>query len=197
MFREAVLFLVASSTTTTNALPHAVRDLEYWLERHPEGRSDLASFTFCRRVACEALRLHPPIPALLRRMTAPITLPSGLALQAGEFVAIDLISSSQDPDVYGDDAVDFNPLREVPRGIWPFGFTFGGGRHMCIGRILTVGDPGADSDQTSPQGILTRLLHDLYAAGLTLDHECSPKHREGTQKNEYVSFPVRFPLRAS
>jgi benzoate 4-monooxygenase len=191
-FREAVLFLIASSTTTTNALPHAVWDLEHWLVNHPERRADLTSFAFCRRVASEALRLHPPIPSLLRRMTDPVTLPSGLELSEGEFVALDLIDSAQDSEIYGDDADLFNPERVVSKGIWPFGFTFGGGPHMCMGRTLAVGDASSDEDADAPQGVLTRLLHDLYRAGLTLDPERAPRHREATKKNEYVSFPVRF-----
>ena len=196
-FREAVLFLIASSTTTTNALPHTVWDLEHWLADHPERRADLVSFAFCRRAASEALRLHPPIPSLLRQMTEPMTLPSGLELSEGEFVALDLIDSAQDPEVYGGDARLFNPLREVPKGIWPFGFTFGGGQHMCMGRTLAVGDAGSEEDEDMPQGVLTRLLRDLYWAGLTLDPERAPHHREATKKNEYVSFPVRFSAAAA
>jgi cytochrome P450 len=192
MFREAVLYLVASSNTTTNALPHAISDVERWLADHPDRRHDMTSFAFCRRVANEALRLHPPVPRLLRRMIEPITLPGGLELDEGEFVALDLVSSSRDPEVFGDDANEFNPFRDVPPGIWRFGFTFGGGTHMCIGRTLVLGDAATTEREEEPQGLFPRLLHDLYKAGLELDEKRPPKRREGTVKDEYVSFPVRF-----
>lgn len=192
MFREAVLFLIASSTTTTNALPHAVWELELWLAKHPEQRSRLSRLAFCRSVASEALRLHPPVPALLRQVTEDTVLPSGLSLRAGEFVALDLISSSRDPRIFGDDSSEFNPLRAIPEAALPFGFSFGGGAHMCLGRTLAVGNPGDDEDAQAPQGILTRLVYELYKAGMTLDDQSRPTFREATQKNEYVSFPVRF-----
>jgi cytochrome P450 len=192
MFREAILFLIASSTTTTNALPHAIWDAERWFARHPDERAAMSEFAFCRLIATEALRLHPPVPRLLRRSTEPMTLPSGLKLRAGEFLALDLISSSQDPDVFGEDAGEFNPLRALQKGVWPFGFAFGGGAHMCIGRTLVLGDGGTREDETEPQGLFPRFLRELYKAGMRLDAERSPTRREGTEKNEYVEFPVAF-----
>jgi cytochrome P450 len=192
IFREAVLFLIASSNTTTNALSFAVRDLEGWLASNPEARAETSSFDFCRSVVTEALRLHPPVPGLWRQMLNDLTLPSGVELKTGDFVFLDLIASSRDPEVFGDDADEFNPRREVPKGSWPFAFTFGGGAHMCIGRTLAIGDAAPSDDASEPQGVLTRLLHEMYKAGLTLDPDKPPVSRQGTAKDEYVTFPVRF-----
>src|SRR4051794_28051013 len=114
LFREAALFLIASSSTTTNALQHTIWDLERWLADRPERRSELASFAFCRRVANEGLRLHPTIPGLMRQMTDPVALPSGLELVEGDVVFVDLLSSARDPEVFGPTADEFDPLREVP-----------------------------------------------------------------------------------
>jgi hypothetical protein len=152
----------------------------------------LSDFAFCRKVATEALRLHPPVPRLLRRATEPVALPSGLRLSEGEFLSLDLISSSRDPEVFGESGDIFDPLREVPKGVWPFGFAFGGGAHMCIGRTLVLGDAGSDEEVASPQGLLPRLLRELYGAGMVLDDDTPPTRREGTEKDEYAVFPVRF-----
>jgi cytochrome P450 len=192
IFREAVLFLIASSNTTTNALSFAVRDLEDWFESRPEARAETASFDFCRSVVTEALRLHPPVPGLWRQMLDDLTLPSGLSLKTGDFVFLDLYASSRDPDVFGDDADEFNPRRDVPKGAWPFAFTFGGGAHMCIGRTLAIGDSAPGDDEAEPQGVLTRLLYEMYRSGLELDPANPPVARTGTAKDEYVTFPVRF-----
>jgi cytochrome P450 len=196
MFHEATLFLIASSSTTSNALPHTIWELERWLERHPEARPELDSFEFCRQAASEALRLHPPNPGLLRYMTAPLTLPSGLRLDEGEFVFLDIRRSGRDPSIYGENAGEFDPRRKVAKGIWPFGFTFGGGSHMCIGRTLSIGDAGASADPRAPQGVLTRLLHELYRWGVRLDPGRPPRFRPDTARDDYDVFPVRFERRA-
>jgi hypothetical protein len=88
-------------------------------------------------------------------------------------------------------------LREVPKGTWPFAFTFGGGPHMCMGRTLAVGDAASSDDPADPQGVLTRLLHEVYAWGLTLDPDMPPRRVENTAKDDWATFPVRFtrPLR--
>lgn len=195
LFREAALFLIASSSTTTNALQHTIWDLERWLVDHPERRSELSSFDFCRRVANEGLRLHPTIPGLMRQMTAALTLPSGLELEEGEFVFVDLLASARDPEIFGPRADELDPLREVPKGILPFAFTFGGGAHMCMGRTLAVGDSGVSSDRADPQGVLTRLLHEVYEWGLTLAPGRPPRRVENTAKDDWATFPVRFTRR--
>jgi cytochrome P450 len=197
LFREAALFLIASSSTTTNALQHAVWDLEHWLADHPEARADLGSFPFCRRVANEALRLHPTIPGLMREMTAPVTLPSGLELEEGEFVFLDLLRSARDPEVFGPAADAFDPFRKVPKGVLPFAYTFGGGPHMCMGRTLAVGDAGSSDDPADPQGVLTRLLHEFYGWGLTLDTEQEPRRQANTAKDDWATFPVTFTRKVS
>jgi cytochrome P450 len=195
LFRETALFLIASSSTTTNALQHTIWDLERWLAAHLEVRSELSSFAFCRRVANEGLRLHPTIPGLMRQMTAPLTLPSGLELDEGELVFVDLVASARDTEIFGPHANEFDPLREVPKGILPFAFAFGGGAHMCMGRTLAVGDAGSTHDPADPQGVLTRLLYELYAWGLTLDPDRPPRRVENTEKDDWAAFPVRFTRR--
>ena len=63
---------------------------------------------------------------------------------------------------------------------------------MCIGRTLAIGDAAPSNDAGEPQGVLTRLLHEMYKSGLTLDPEHPPVQRPGTAKDEYLTFPIRF-----
>jgi cytochrome P450 len=191
-FRESMLFLIGSSSTTANALPHTIVELERWLETHPERRADLDSFEFCRRAASEALRLHPPNPGLIRNILEPMTLPSGRELHEGEFVFVDLRTAGRDRSIFGDDADEFDPTRDVPDGAQPFGFTFGGGPHMCIGRTLTIGDHGAKEDPEAPQGVLVQLLHELYSWGLRRDDRHEPRFREALGRDDFETFPVVF-----
>jgi cytochrome P450 len=191
-FRESMLFLIGSSSTTANALPHTIVELERWFEQHPERRGDLESFEFCRRAASEALRLHPPNPGLIRNILEPMTLPSGRDLHEGEFVFVDLRAANRDKSIFGENADEYDPLREVPDGAWQFGFTFGGGPHMCIGRTLTIGDHGAKEDPDAPQGVLVQLLHELYAWGLRRDDRAEPRFREALGRDDFETFPVIF-----
>lgn len=188
-FREAMLFLVGSSSTTANALPHTIVELEGWLQNHPERRPDLASYEFCRRAAGEALRLHPPNPGLIRNILEPITLPSGRRLAVGEYVFLDLRAAGRDPDIF-ERPDEYDPSRQVPRGVQPYAHTFGGGPHMCIGRTLTIGDTRAKDDAEAPQGVLVQLLHELYAWGVRLDPNREPRLRPALGRDDFQSFPI-------
>lgn len=195
LVREAVLFLVASSNTTTNATPHVLAELARWLEAHPEHREQVGDVNFLRRAANEALRLHPPVPALLRRATVPATLAGGRRIEEGEYVALDLVAANTDPAVFGEAPETFNPLRQGRERTRPFGFTFGGGAHMCIGRTLAVGNPNQPSTADDPVlGALVRILLELYRAGVRPDPDEAPRMRGQTVQEAYVAYPVCLDL---
>jgi len=58
--REAIFFLLASSSTTTHAVPHIASELFAWLENHPDDAAKLGDVGFIRQVVNEGLRMHPP-----------------------------------------------------------------------------------------------------------------------------------------
>jgi len=190
--REAILFLVAASNTTTNATPHVVRELSAWLEAHPEDWSRVEDPEFLRAAANEALRLHPPVPALLRKAMTDIVTESGRAYAEGEHVAVDLDAANRDPEVFGPDADEFNPNRRSTERNRPFGFTFGGGTHMCLGRALAVGAPQGEMDEEGLVGVMVRVLRELYRAGVRLDPDAPPQLRPNTEQKNYLSFPVIY-----
>lgn len=136
--REAILYLAGATSTTSNAVNHAVAELDRWLDEHPEDRKRLDDRVFLRGVCNEALRLRQNVTALARRARHDITLSTGRVVNAGEHVAVDFIQANQDPDVFGPDAGEFNPRRVVPKGVRPYRLAFGMGRHLCIGLPLVT-----------------------------------------------------------
>jgi cytochrome P450 len=190
LVREAIFFLVASSSTTTHSAPHVLREIMDWFSAHPEDRAKAQDLSFLQRAVSEALRLHPPVPALLRSTLRDHTLASGMTFSAGEQVAVDLNASNRDESVFGEDAKAFNPYRVTPR-IQNFAESFGNGAHMCPGRMVAVGAGNGSIDRDDvPAGVLVRLLQHLFSRPVTFDPNDIPHIRSDTSANRYASFPV-------
>ncbi len=189
--REATLFNGAATNTITLALPHVVAELDGWVREHPEDQRRLTDAEFLRLAIAETLRLHPASPFLIRRAVRAARLPSGRAIEAGEYVVLDLVSASRDPEVFGADPDRFD-LRRVPLvRVRPMALGFGGGPHTCIGMGMTVGEAGS-SGSDGPMGIMVYALRELYRAGLALDPDRPPRWNDTNVRNEYIEFPVRF-----
>ena len=47
--------------------------------------------------------------------------------------ALEILESEWDAGVFGADADVFDPFRELPAGVWPWGLSFGYGTHACLG----------------------------------------------------------------
>src|SRR5262249_6162525 len=143
---------------------------------------------FLRGVCNEALRLHQNVTALVRRTTREITLSTGRAIGAGEFVALDFVEANKDPDAFGADAESFNPWRRVAPGVRPYGLTFGTGRHTCIGLPL-VTPPSGSSRAGEGERAMLLILRSLLDAGIRLDPERPPGYL-ATAEDVYESLPV-------
>lgn len=187
--REAALYLVAATQTTTHALPHVVMHLHEWFQDHPQDRAKTADKEFLKRAAHESLRLHLPAPALLRIATTDVVLASGATIEAGERVACLVAPANRDPSVFGDTARVFNPYREIP-DMKPWGFAFGGGEHTCIGRTLVTGLSARTDNDEGTDGTLVNILSALYAAGAELDPEDPPSYTDISHHDAYSRFPV-------
>ena len=190
--RETILYLMASTQTTTHALPHVIAELDSWEAsgRAPQGwRGDLELL----KAACqEAVRLHPPVPALLREATADLDLPSGLTIRAGDRLALELAAANNDPEVFGPEPQRFDPLRPLPSGIARHGVSFGGGIHTCIGRSLTVGLMSETDPEADNLGMMLQLLQTFHAAGGRPDPDRPPRRNTASVQDYYESFPVVF-----
>ena len=94
--------------------------------------AEIAALPYLGAVIQETLRMHPTVPIVLRRLTAPHTV-AGVACSPGEVVGIALPALHFDPGVWTDPDT-FDPDRFVGFRPSPFQYApFGGGHRRCIG----------------------------------------------------------------
>lgn len=190
MLREATLYLIAATRTTLHAVPHALTHLREWMAEHPEDVGLASDPTFLRNVAGEALRLHPPSPALVRQAVNDVTLSSGRRIAAGERVALLFKPANRDADVFGADAELFDPHRQNSAAK-SWGLSFGGGEHLCIGRSLVVGLGGRNEDGSdSTDGTVVAILRALASAGARPDPEATPQMLTTSLYDAYATYPI-------
>lgn len=187
--REACVFLMAATQTTSHAFPRFVILFEEWLDRHPDRRVGLADdLELLRGAVFEALRLFVASPARLRRARTEVTLSTGRVVHADERVALFFRPASMDADVFGEDSDRYDPLRRVVGSVPPWGLAFGFGSHACPGRPLVVGDRQTDY----ADGTLVSLARALYRSGMQLDPDRAPRYDETTYYDSLAALPVLF-----
>ncbi|MBG00810.1 MAG: hypothetical protein CL470_00910 [Acidimicrobiaceae bacterium] len=187
--QEATLYTVASSQTTTHAIPHVIMHLNEWFQEHPEDYEKRFDREFLKRAAHEAMRLHLPAPALLRIALRDVTLNNGEKITSGERVACLIAPANRDIDVFGEDACEYDLHREIP-DVKPWGFAVGGGEHSCIGRTLVTGLSARTDGSEGTDGTLVNITRALYEAGLEMDPNDSPAYTELSHQDFYAKFPV-------
>lgn len=142
LVREVAYFPWVGSHSTSNQLVHAMHHLLTWLERRPHDRMDLVADPVLRqRFVHEAMRLHPASPVALRQATETVTLRSGVTIEGGATVVLDLVAANRDPAVFGPRGHDFDPSRHLADDVPPWGLSFGHGIHACLGMELAAGVP--------------------------------------------------------
>jgi cytochrome P450 len=138
---ELMTLLVAGHETTATALAWALERLV----RHPavlerlvaEVRDQGTEGEYLDAVVKETLRLRPVVPAVIRRLTAPMEL-AGYELPAGVFVSPSIYLTHRRPDVYPEPEA-FRPERflEQPAGTYTW-IPFGGGIRRCLGASFAM-----------------------------------------------------------
>lgn len=94
--------------------------------------SEMVALPYLGAVIKETLRMHPPVPVVLRRLTSPMTI-GGVACTSGQVVGIALYALHFNPAIWIDPE-QFRPERFIDSKISPFQFApFGGGYRRCIG----------------------------------------------------------------
>lgn len=182
--RQACSFLVAGSLSSARPMPHAIAELDRWFTEHPEDRQRRKDPAFLHSVISEVLRLHPGAQALWRQALNEVTLTTGRVIREGQLVAVVFTETDRDATVFGADADQFNPYREVPKGTYAYGLAFGTGHHMCFGLPLAMGGEGIDGAQVY-------VLKALYDAGVERDRD-RPVQIDRDGRDVYERFPVLF-----
>ncbi len=143
---EALMFLIAGHTTTSNALTSTL----HLLGRYPDVQEQVAATAMrdaadvpeeddlVRAAVQEAMRLHPPAYVLGRRVARDAEL-AGHALPAGTLVLVCPWATHRDPRFWHDPD-RYDPTRFVgEQRRPPFAYMpFGGGGRACIGRHLAL-----------------------------------------------------------
>ncbi len=191
--REMSFFLQAGAHSTTNSTAHALHEILTWAGDDADRHARLDDGDFVQRCVHESLRLHPASPVAWRRAVAPTQL-GDHSLSTDELVEINLASANRDATIFGPDAQRFNPDRQVPTGIWPWGLTFGYGMHACLGRDLDGGV--ISSRSTTPEdpqlGIVPTLVHELLKAGARWCDDDPPVADITTLRSNWGRYPVQF-----
>lgn len=189
--RETSLFMLASIQTTAHALPHVVYHLSTWLLAHPEDTGRVSDPSFLAAAISESLRLHVPVPSLMRVATQDVVLSSGRKIADGEVVAAMFGPANRDRDAFGADADQFRPERPVPARLRQWGMTFGSGDHTCLGRPLVTGlaSRGTEAGR-GVDGSMSRMIRALFAAGARLDPDDPPTTVAETKHDAFATMPV-------
>lgn len=190
VWRQCALFLTGSIKTTSHSLPHVFVHLGEWLAEHPEDREKLTDPEFLHRAAAESFRLHQTTPARFRAAARDVTLSSGRKVAAGEMVALHAPPANVSDAVFGPDGRCFNPRRETPAGMQPWGMTFGLGVHSCIGRNLVTGIMNKGDEKHGTHGTAVRVMLALYGLGAELDPLNPPQRPEASLHDTYDSVPL-------
>jgi cytochrome P450 len=187
--REALLMFVATTGTSVQAILSTVYFLHGWFEQNPGGRHRAQDPDFLAMALQEAVRMRAPwAPYLTRLATEDIEL-DGYDVRAGDEIHARLVSANRDPAVFGPDAGEFNPLREVPEGVRRYGIGFGTGQHQCLGLRTVLGNDGKG-------GTHVFLLRRLYQGGMRMDPDtpCEVLPMQDMDPSQEIPIYATFPV---
>ena len=193
--REIAFYLLAGAHTSATALTRVVHNIFKWLEDHPEDRDRAYNDkVFLQRATHETIRLQPSSPTAARWALEHLELKSGIEISEGDKVIIDLETVNRSQDLYGDDASEFNPNRELQNGVTPWGLSFGQGMHACIGQDLAAGLV-FDTNSTEEDhlfGLVPVAVQTLFLNGCKPDPDNPPKMDDSTTRPYFGKYPVVF-----
>ena len=109
-------------------------------------------------------------------------------------MVIDLIQVNRDQSVFGGDAEEFNPDRELPPGVPEHGLSFCLGMHACIGKDLAAGilDGDTGDSENHLAGLVTLAAQSMLANGCRPDPDDPPEMNPSTSRPYFGKYPVIF-----
>jgi len=197
MLRETAFYFLAGAHTSVHSLGHVMHHLLTWCEEHPGDRQKLIDDTaLIQRFVHESFRLHPSSPVSKRTALADVEFLSGDKARSGDTVVISLQQANRDTSIFGNDAAEFNPYRETPRGVTETGITFGIGMHSCLGKNLAAGTLPKPRETIDPEkrqlGMVAWVAHALLKCGAVKDPD-NPGHIDPTITREtWADYPILF-----
>ncbi len=201
LLRETAFYFLAGAHTSVHSLGHVVHHLLTWSSDHPEARARLeASPALVQRFVHESFRLNPASPIAARIALAPTDFLDGQHADQGDRVVISLRAANRSVERFGSDAAQFNPFRQLPRGVGETGLTFGSGMHACLGKALAAGmltstETGGDAEQpplTTQLGMVTYIGHRLLTRGVERDPDREARLDKAIARETWAVYPVRF-----
>lgn len=189
--REVAFYLQAGSHSTANLFTHAAHRI-FTDRADPEFATRLEDRRFLQRCVLETLRLHPASPVAWRLALAEITLRTGTVIPEGALVELDLRAANADPAVWGPDGERFDPDRELAEGVPPWGHSFGGGMHACIGQELDGGVHGEPDEHEPVFGTVTLMVDALLRHGARPDPDEPPTEDRTSSRRNFARYPVVF-----
>ncbi|XP_045493461.1 cytochrome P450 4C1-like isoform X1 [Colias croceus] len=146
---EVITFLLAGTDTSSVAICNTLTLLAKYpkeqekvyqeivevlgeLDR-PLEKDDLKEFKYLERVIKESLRLFPPAPLLIRKVTEETSMPTGVTLPADTGIIVSVWGISRDKKHWGPDADCFNPDRFLPDRKTGLFIPFSSGPRNCVG----------------------------------------------------------------
>jgi hypothetical protein len=192
ILREIAYFPWVGSHSTSAAFVNMMDHVFDWLESDPSEQSTLSSnITMLQRMGFESLRLHPASPVSERVAVRDITLSDGSRISDGTRVIIELKMANRDPSVFGEDADEFRPGRQLPPDVSPWGLSFGTGFHACVGQEVAGGtDLSTDETGVPLHGAVATMAQILLQHGARRDPERPAVRDEESVRRHFLVYPV-------
>lgn len=193
VLREVCFYLLAGAHTSATAFTRTLHEIFSWVEAHPEDRDAVRSDRmFLQRCMHETVRLQPSSPVAMRWALEDVELRTGTVIPKGAKTVTDLMAVNRDVSVFGDDAAQFNPRRELPDGVAPWGLSFGSGMHACIGQDLAGGLPFEEGDDAESHlfGLVPQAIEAMMRANARPDPDDPAEMDTTTARPYWGRYPV-------
>ena len=194
ILKETAFYLLAGAFTSIHTLTHAMHELFERMKDPTQENRLMKEPIYLQRCIHESMRLHPSSPTAMRRPTCPYQTNDGKTLNNSDTLVINLMEANRDVSVFGLDAKEHNPERNLPSGVPPYGLSFGKGMHACIGVNLAAGIiPKEDTDPLTHQyGIITLTAKKLLEHGAVPNKNKLGVVDRSTVRNNWSSYPILF-----